>query len=151
MPTFIIRSHGFFYTDEYYAPGDVFKQVVKKTFPTKAAAEKVRLGLVREWVRAESLGNYVFDDRTAVDAVWKYLREEWPDGFEGVKWLHDAEIPEDATDKQVDEIVKRMGVTFAQVFEVEGDADEGGDEGEEDDDGEDEDADDGDLYFGPTP
>jgi hypothetical protein len=164
MPTFIIRSQGFFYTDEYFAPGDVFKQVVKKTYPTKQAAEKARAALVRKWVRSDSIGNYVFDDQSAVAAVWAYLRKEWPDAFEGVQWLHDVEIPRDATDAQVDEIVQRMGVTFAQVFEVEegdikdeGDED-GSDEGDEDGDGseeeDDEDEDEGDedgddLHYGP--
>ncbi len=162
MPTFIIRSQGFFYTDEYFAPGDVFKQVVKKTYPTKQAAEKARAALVRKWVRSDSIGNYVFDDESAVAAVWAYLRKEWPDAFEGVQWLHDVEIPRDATDAQVDEIVQRMGVTFAQVFEVE-EGDEDGsdedsedgdgseeDEDEEDEDEEDEDEEDGDdLHYGP--
>lgn len=163
MPTFIIRSQGFFYTDEYFAPGDVFKQVVKKTYPTKQAAEKARAALVRKWVRSDSIGNYVFDDQSAVAAVWAYLRKEWPDAFEGVQWLHDVEIPRDATDAQVDEIVQRMGVTFAQVFEVEegdikdeddeDDSDEDSDEDSEDgddEDGDDEDDEDGDdLHYGP--
>ena len=166
MPTFIIRSQGFFYTDEYFAPGDVFKQVVKKTYPTKQAAEKARAALVRKWVRSDSIGNYVFDDQSAVAAVWAYLRKEWPDAFEGVQWLHDVEIPRDATDAQVDEIVQRMGVTFAQVFEVEegdikdeddeDDSDEDSDEDSEDgddedgDDEDDEDDEDGDdLHYGP--
>jgi len=156
MATFIIRNQGFFYTDEYFAPGEVFKKVVKKTFSTKAAAEKARAALVRKWVRSDTIGNYVFDDQVAVAAVWKYLRKEWPNAFDGVKWLHDVEIPEDATDAQVDEIVKRMGVSFAEVFEVEEGSDEAvepdapepgtdDEEGSEDADGECED-----LHFGPT-
>lgn len=157
MATFIIRNQGFFYTDEYFAPGEVFKKVVKKTFSTRAAAEKARATLVRKWVRADTIGNYVFDDQVAVAAVWEYLRKEWPNAFDGVKWLHDVEIPEDATDAQVDEIVKRMGVTFAQVFEVEEgseeavepDAPEPGTDDEEDF-SEDEGAYEDDLHFGPT-
>jgi hypothetical protein len=146
---FIIRNQGFFYTDEYFAPGEVFKQVVKKTFKTKAAAEKARLELVRKWVRSEPIGNYVFDDREATDAIWKYLRKQWPGSFDGKEWLMDVEIPEDATDEQVDEIVKRMGVTFAEVFEVEADED-AGEEDEDEDENEDEDGSyEDDLHFGP--
>jgi hypothetical protein len=115
---FVIRNQGFFYTDEYFAPGEVFKRVVKKTFPTRAAAEKARTALVRNWVRAEPIGNYVFDDQKATAAIWKYLHAEWPGKFKGKEWLIDVEIPKAATDAQVDEIVKRMGVTFAEVFEV---------------------------------
>lgn len=120
MPTFIIRSQGFFYTDEYYAPGEVFRQVVKSTFETRAAAEEALAALVRRWVRSEPIGNYVFDDNAKVDAILEYLRKVWPEEFEGCNWLFDAKIPAAATDDQVDEIVKRMGVTFANVFEVDG-------------------------------
>ncbi len=154
MPTFIIRSQGFFYTDEYFAPGDVFKPVGKKKYPTKAAAEEARAALVRKWVRSEPLGNYVFDDKAATAAVLKYLQAEWPSDFDDKKWLWDVEIPKKATDKQVDELVKRMGVTFAEVFKVEEgaaeDADDDGDE-DEDEEGEGEEGGVGDLYYGPKP
>lgn len=140
MPTFILRNQGFFYTDEYYAPGEVFKQVVKRTFETRAAAEQELAALVRRWVRSEPIGNYVFDDNAAVNAVFAYLRQEWPDTFAKHEWLFDAEIPDDATDEQVDEIVKRMGVTFAEVFEV----DESSAKRTKREDYEDE------LHFGPT-
>jgi hypothetical protein len=158
MSTFIIRSQGFFYTDEYYAPGEVFKQVVKKTYPTRTAADAACAALVRKWVRSEPLGNYVFDDAEALDKIFEYLRAQWPGEFESDTYgLYETEIPKDATDKQVDEIVKRMGVTFAQVFEVseaeaEGDLDDGGDDDDDDDledeDFEDEDFDD-ELHYGP--
>jgi hypothetical protein len=151
MSTFIIRNQGFFYTDEYFAPGEVFKQVVKKTFRTRAAAEKTCAALVRKWVRSEPIGNYVFDDRAATDAIWKYLRAEWPGDFDGKEWLSDVEIPEDATDEQVDAIVKRMSVTFAQVFEVEEDEVEAADEDEGEDGAEDEEADyEDELHYGPN-
>lgn len=160
MSTFIIRSQGFFYTDEYYAPGEVFKQVVKKTFSTKAAAETARAELVRKWVRLEPIGNYVFDDEKAIEAIVEYLRAEWPDEFDGTEWLHEVMIPDRATDKQVDEIVKRMAVTFAQVFEVdaadveaeleaESDDDDADEPDDEDDDFDDEDFYDDELHYGP--
>ena len=147
MSTFIIRSQGFFYTDEYFAPGEVFKQVVKKTYPTKQAATKACAVLVRKWVRSEPIGNYVFDDRKVTAAVTKYLRAEWPGKFDKIDGLYEVQIPRTATDKQVDEVVALMEVTFAQVFKVE----DGStiDDDDDDDDADGEDADDGDLYFGP--
>jgi len=147
---FIIRSQGFFYTDEYYAPGKTFKQVVKKTYETKAAANKACASLIRKWVRSEPLGNYLFDDGAAIDEVMKYLRAQWPEEHGDTEWDYELTIPEEATDKQVDEIVKRMDITFAQVFEV--DEAEGEDDEDEDDDEEaDEDdmAYDDDLHYGP--
>lgn len=160
---FIIRNQGFFYTDEYYAPVETFKQVVKKTFATKAAAEKACITMVRKWVRSEPIGNYVFDDTMAVKAISKYLVKTWPDEFDGADdfFLHEAEIPKAATDKQVDEIVKLMGVTFAEVFEVDEDEDEDEGEGEggvddddDDDENDDEEADpeeyDEELHYGPS-
>ena len=146
MSTFIIRSQGFFYTDEYFAPGEVFKQVVKKRFSTKAAADKACAALVRKWVRSEPIGNYVFDDGEAIEAIEKYLRKEWPDAFSRRKdlFLGDVEIPAEATDQQVDAIVQRMGVVFAEVFEVDEDEDDGDDDDDDDEGYED------DLHFGPT-
>ena len=132
---FIIRSQGFFYTDEYYAPGEVFKQVVKKTFPTKVAAEKACAALIRKWVRSEPLGNYVFDDGVVIDAIVAYFRETWPEDYGAAEW-DELTIPKEATDKQVDEIVKRLEVTFAQVFEVDEDDVEDNDEDDE-------------LHYGP--
>lgn len=167
MPTFIIRNQGFFYTDEYYAPGDRFKRVVQKTFATKAAAETACAALVRTWVRSESVGDYVFDDHDAIEKIVAYYRTTWPEQHGALEWDYRLTVPEDATDDQVDAIVKCMGVTFAQVFEVEDehvDADEddavADEDDDDDDDGEsDDDFDDGDLpeydpddelHFGPT-
>ena len=142
---YVIRNQGFFYTDEYYAPGKTFKQVSKKTYGTKAAADNACAKLIRAWVRDEPLGNYLFDDGAAIDNVVKYMQSQFPD--EGIEWDYELTIPEEATDKQVDEIVKRMDVTFAQVFEVDGDAD-GDDSDDDDDDDEDRNYDD-ELHYGP--
>jgi hypothetical protein len=152
---FIIRSQGFFYTDEYYATGDTFKQVIKTTYETKAAATKACSALIRTWVRSEPIGNYVFDDDDAIEAIVAYFREQWPEEHGESSWDFELTIPEEATDKQVDEIVKRMDVTFAQVFEVDGDDAEKveGDEGDDDDDDDDDDDEaysDDDLHYGPT-
>ena len=144
--TFIIRSQGFFYTDEYYAPSKVFK-AGKKTFATKAEAQKACAARVRKWVRSEPLGNYLFDDHKAIDAVLEYMRAQWPD--EDIEWDFELAIPKRATDAQVDEIVKRMDVEFAQVFDVDDVDDDETDKTDEDEDDEDEDAGD-DLHFGPS-
>jgi hypothetical protein len=143
MSTFIIRSQGFFYTDEYYAPGETFRQVVKKKFTTKKAADTACGELIRKWVRAEPLGNYLFDDGEAISAVLEYMNEQWPE--DDIRWDSELEIPSEATDKQVDEIVKRMDVTFAQVFEV----DEEPDDDDADDDDDDEASYEDELHFGP--
>lgn len=140
---FVIRNQGFFYTDEYYAAGEVFKNVARETFETKAAAESACAALIREWVRSEPLGNYLFDDGAAIANVLSYLRETWPEDLGDIEWEYELYIPEEATDHQVDEIVKRMNVTFAQVFEVEEDDQDDQDDEEEPADYED------DLYFGP--
>lgn len=155
MPTFIIRNQGFFYTDEYYAPGDRFKRVVQKTFATKAAAEKACAALVRTWVRSESVGDYVFDDHDAIEKIVAYYRKTWPGQHGNLEWDYRLTVPEDATDDQVDAIVKCMGVTFAQVFEVEDEhADEDDEEPDEDADFDDDDLPeydpDDELHFGPT-
>lgn len=118
---FVIRNQGFFYTDEYYAPGNVFRQVAKKTFATKAAADAACAALSRDWIRSERLGDYVFDDAEAIKRIVDYFREAWPDEYGDVEWDYEMTVPEAATDAQVDAIVKRTGVTFAKVFEVEGD------------------------------
>lgn len=39
---YIIRSQGFFYTDEYFAPTGELVQVVRQTFATKAQASETR-------------------------------------------------------------------------------------------------------------
>lgn len=113
---FIVRSQGFFYTDEYYAPTTQFRHILKRTFATRAEAEAARAELVRAWLRNEPLDNYLFDDSAAIERVMAYLTQQFPD--EGLAWGHETCIPRDATDAQVDEIAKRMGVTFAEVHEV---------------------------------
>jgi hypothetical protein len=81
----------------------------KESYRTRKAAETACAALIRRWVRAEPLGNYVFDDEIAGRAVMSYLRGQWPGRFDEAQWLFDV------NDKQVDEIVNRMGVVFAQV------------------------------------
>ena len=147
---FIIRSQGFFYTDEYYAPGDVFRRVGKRTFETREAAELARAAFVRRWIRAETLGDYVFDDEEAIEDVFEYMRAQWPGELADARWLYDVRIPKTATDAQVDEIVKRMGVTFAEVLEVDEIDGAGEGAGEDDEDEDDDDfVEDDDLHYGP--
>jgi hypothetical protein len=88
-------------------------------------------------VSAEPLANYVFDDHDVSAALVKYFRNTWPDDHGDSEWNDELETPAKATDKQLDEIVKLMGVTFAQVFEVEDDEEDDEIEGEDD------------LHFGP--
>lgn len=147
---FIIRSQGFFYTDEYYAPGGALKQVVRTTYETRAAANQACAALIRKWVREEPLGNYLFDDQGPIDAVVAYFREQWPEDHGDADWDYEMTIPDDATDKQVDEIVKRMEITFAQVFEVEGDGEDAADD-KDDDEVDDDEYPEDDLHYGPSP
>jgi hypothetical protein len=116
---FIIRSQGFFFTDEYYDPTKKFKQVVRKTFATKAEADAACAELAREWIKAEPIGEYVFDNEPVEQALKTYLVAEFPDeSFDFKFGVRDVSVPRDATDEQVDEIIRLTGVTFAQVFEV---------------------------------
>jgi hypothetical protein len=134
---FIIRNQGFFYTDEYFDPTKTFKQVVKKTFKTKAEADKACAALARKWLRSETIGDYVFDMPEETAKLKTYLSAEWPDEpFDFKFGMYQVKIPNSATDQQLDEIITRRGVTFAQVFEVKGDAEES--------DGDDE------LHYGPS-
>lgn len=153
---FIIRSQGFFYTDEYYAPGGALKQVMRTTYETRAAANQACAALIRKWVREEPLGNYLFDEDGPIEAVVAYFREQWPEEHGDAEWDYELAIPEDATDKQVDEIVKRMDITFAQVFEVESEdaaatVNEDADDDDELDDDEldDDEYPEDDLHYGP--
>ena len=118
---FIIRSQGFFYTDEYYDPTNTFKQVVRKTFTTRAEADEACAKLAREWIKSETIGSYVFDNKPVEQALQNYLTAEFPyDTFDFKFGVRDVEVPRDATDEQVDEIIRLACVTFAQVFEVRG-------------------------------
>lgn len=154
--TFIIRSQGFFYTDEYYAPGGALKQVVRETYKTKKEADAACAALIRQWLREEPIGNYLFDEEDRIQEVVDYMRSQWPD--DDIRWDYELTIPDDATDQQVDEIVKRTEITFAQVFEVDGAQPTKADPAEDEDDDDEEDGDDDEegeypddeLHYGPS-
>ena len=145
---YIIRSQGFFYTDEYFAPIGELVQVVRQTFATKAQAEEARARLVRKWVRSSPIDDFVSmcaeEGECDYDAARAYMAEQWPDYDPTER----EPLPSDATDQQIDELVKRSRVRFAEVFEVSepdtasGDGNEDGYEGGEEG-GSDE------LYYGP--
>ena len=135
MSTFIIRNQGFFYTDEYFEPCGQFRKMTGATFATRAEAEAACARHIRTWVRSLDLFDYLFDDEDTIDVV-EYFRTTWPEYEGDAEWDRDFCIPDDATDAQVDEIVKRMKVTFAQVFEV-SDSDPDSDEGSTDEDNDD--------------
>lgn len=143
---FVIRSQGFFYTDEYFAPSGAFKQLSKRVFDTRAEAQAACDAYARQWIRGERLGDFLFEDQAAIDDVLGYLHEHFPDEMEGVDryGLIDAAIPKQASDAQVDEVLRRGKLEMAQVFEVSEPPPEELDEGGEDD-FEDE------LYYGPSP
>lgn len=125
MASYVIRNQGFFYTDEYFAPADVFKAVARRTYASREEAEAALVGHNRRWLRQVRLGNYLFDDREANTAVLAYLRETWPDAFGGATDVYDlGALPRHATDAQVDEVLRRSKIVPAVVFEVgAGDAD----------------------------
>jgi hypothetical protein len=117
MSKYVIRSQGFFYTDEYYAPAKTFRRVGKKTFETKEAAEKAARTFARRWLREFTIGDFVFDDRNAVQAVRAYFAKVWPD-IRLPEWLMDVKVPAHATDDEVDALIEAMNVTFVKVYEV---------------------------------
>jgi hypothetical protein len=118
MSKYIIRSQGFFYTDEFWAPTKMFRRISKTTYATKAAAEEAVRVFARKWARSAPIGDFVFDDRAAVRAVEKYFRAHWPDVVIPEHRLYELEIPDEATDEEVDELIAHMNVTFAKVYEV---------------------------------
>jgi len=117
MSKYVIRSQGFFYTDEYFAPTEQFRRIGKKTFETKEAAEKAARAFSRKWLRELSVGDFVFDDREAVDAVRAYFAKVWPD-VQLPEWLMDVKVPPHASDAQVDALIEAMNVTFVKVYEI---------------------------------
>lgn len=117
MSKYVIRSQGFFYTDEYFAPAETFRRIDRKTFDTKEAAEKAAREYARDWLRSMTIGDFVFDDVNAIKAVRGYFEKTWPD-VELDEWLRDVEVPEDASDEEVDALIEQMGVTFVKVYEV---------------------------------
>jgi hypothetical protein len=118
MSKYIIRSQGFFFTDEYWAPTKLFRRISKTTYATKAEAVDAARTFARKWARSAAIGDFVFDDRAAVKAVEKYFRAHWPDVVIPEHRLYDLEIPDEATDEEVDELIALMKVTFAKVYEV---------------------------------
>jgi hypothetical protein len=113
---YIIRNRGFFYTDEYYSPEKTFRQVRKTVFATKEAADKACAAMVRRWVRHVRLDDFLWDQPEPIARVMEYLRAEFD--YLELDYHRDLEIPREATDEQVDEIVKRMGITFAEVHPI---------------------------------
>ncbi len=125
MP-FVIRHQGFFYTDEFYAPGGVFKQIRGESFATREEAEATLKERQRQWLRKAALQDYVFDDLPAVRALGAYLREHFPDEYGDVPddhygWFYEEypmSLPEEATDAQIDAIDAILGITFGQIYEL---------------------------------
>ncbi|MBO6935368.1 MAG: hypothetical protein JJ863_10335 [Deltaproteobacteria bacterium] len=124
MP-FVIRHQGFFYTDEFYAPGGVFKQIRGETFASREEAEATLKTRQRAWLRKATLQDYVFDERPVIEALAAYLREHFPDDHHDADgsyaWFfreHPRMLPEEATDKQIDALGAILGITFGQVFEL---------------------------------
>ncbi len=115
---YIIRHRGFFYTDEYYSAEKETRQVRKTVFATKVAADRACAAMIRRWVRHVPIDSFLFDNGEAIDRVMRYLDEQF--AHLELSYDRNLEIPRDATDAQVDEIVKRMGITFAEVHEVSG-------------------------------
>jgi hypothetical protein len=171
VSTFVIRNQGFFYTDEYFAPVGEYKQILRRSFETHAAAEEARRVYVRSWIRQHPLGDFLFDDGAAIAKVVAFFRERWPEAYEDLESdeLYDLMIPDHATDDDVDAVLAAGELELAKVFELgEGEVSVGaelhedagrGDElgdGEDDDElGGDDEVDDYDedfdaIYWGPT-
>lgn len=129
MP-FVIRNQGFFYTDEYFAPADVFRKVLRSTFPTREAAEGELVKHCRKWIAKVRLADYLFDEVDEIRAVVAYLREQWPDEIRG-DYLGDiGGVPEGATDEQLDTVLRLSRIVPARVFEVKKGEREPDDDGE---------------------
>lgn len=120
MTTFVIRNQGFFYTDEYFAPVGEYKQIVKRTFSSREAAEEARKTYVRSWIRQHPLGDFLFDDGAAIARVVALFRARWPEAHGDLESdeLYDLLIPKHATDDDVDAILEAAGLELAKVFEV---------------------------------
>jgi len=131
MSKYVIRSQGFFYTDEYWSPTETFRRVGRATFETKKDADAAARELARKWLRVSTIGDFVFDDRKAEDAVRSYYQARWPD-IELPRWLMDVRVPKHATDDEVDGLIVAMNVTFAKVYEVSSHASDINDEACED-------------------
>lgn len=149
MARFVIRSQGFFYTDEYYAPAGVERQTILKTFATRAEAESAARAHCRKWLReAPNLTDFVFDDSAATAALERLFAATWPERkFDEYR----LEMPGDATDPVVDAIAALLPTQLCSVYEV-----SAREEAADPDDGspiatEDESEDEDELWFGPAP
>ena len=125
MP-FVIRHQGFFYTDEFYAPGGVFKQIRGESFATREEAEATLKSRQRQWLRQATLQDYVFDELPTIRALGAYLREHFPEEYGEVPkdhygWFFEEYpmmLPDEATDDQIDAMNAILGITFGKVFEL---------------------------------
>ena len=125
MP-FVIRHQGFFYTDEFYAPGGVFKQVRGESFATREEAEAALKARQREWLRKATLQDYVFDELPTIRALGAYLREHFPEEYGHVPddhygWFFRGRpmlLPEEMTDEQIDAVDAILQISFGKVFEL---------------------------------
>ena len=119
MP-FVIRSQGFFYTDEYYAPGAAWARVVRDVFDTREEAEKVRRQTDRARMKDVRPSDLFFDDPKAIARVTELIRARCgdvpaadPDAFyEAERW------PEELSDEDLDAILDAGGLVLSQVVEV---------------------------------
>jgi hypothetical protein len=68
-------------------------------------------------LREFTIGDFVFDDREADEAVRAYFADTWPD-VRLPEWLMDLKVPRDATNDEVDALIEKMNVTFAKVYEL---------------------------------
>lgn len=156
MSTFVIRNQGFFYTDEYFAPVGEYKQIVKRTFATREAAEDARRAYVRGWIRQHPLGDFLFDDADAIEKVVAVLRARWAEDLGELTGdeLYELTIPKGASDADVDAILEAAGLELAKVFEVGADEEVAEqevqrDELESDEEEADFEEDDDEIYWGP--
>lgn len=145
MP-FVIRSQGFFYTDEYYAPGGAWARVVREVFDTRDAAEKVRREMDRARMKVIRPSDLFFDDPEAIERITKLICERCGDVDAGDRdWFYEAETwPEELSDADLDAILEGGGVVLSQVVEVDDPDEPMDDEVEPDEFG-------GDLWFGEEP
>lgn len=122
MP-FVIRSQGFMYNDEYNEPSGHLLTLVRRIYATRDLAEEVLERLHREWLRnAPALDDHLWGASDAdVAAVHALFQRLFPD--EPIGDRRELAVPADATDDELDEIVRVAGVAVAEIHEI--GADEG--------------------------
>ncbi len=120
--SFVIRSQGFFYTDEYYAPAGAWARVFKESYETAEEAERERRALDRARLRGERPTDYVFDAPEKIEQIIAYLRGTFPaslgeltdnDFYQWHEW------PEELEDKHFDALLGIIGIEFNIVVEWE--------------------------------